>query len=82
MEGLANAYNAISWADTVPFLLAITALYWGKKWIDLRFDRKKAQIVYKVKIVGDSHISVDHAHIDEIEHNHIEGDINTHAKTW
>ena len=28
------------------------------------------------------HISIDHAHIDEIDHNHIEGDINTHAKTW
>ena len=28
------------------------------------------------------HISIDHAHIDEIDHNHVEGDLNTHAKTW
>ena len=28
------------------------------------------------------HISIDHAHIDEIDHNHVEGDVNTHAKNW
>ena len=28
------------------------------------------------------HISIDHAHIDEIDHNHVEGDVNTHAKSW
>tara|TARA_B100000214_G_scaffold67158_1_gene44616 strand:+ start:1480 stop:1629 length:150 start_codon:yes stop_codon:yes gene_type:complete len=26
--------------------------------------------------------NLEHLHIDEIEHNHIEGDVNTHAKTW
>ena len=28
------------------------------------------------------HINIDHAHIDEIDHNHVEGDVNTHSKTW
>tara|TARA_B100001996_G_scaffold307384_1_gene248752 strand:- start:649 stop:852 length:204 start_codon:yes stop_codon:yes gene_type:complete len=28
------------------------------------------------------HINIDHAHIDEIDHNHVEGDVNTHNKTW
>ena len=25
---------------------------------------------------------LDHLHIDAIDHNHVEGDVNTHAKTW
>ena len=29
-----------------------------------------------------AHINIDHAHIDDIEHNHVEGDVNTHNKTW
>ena len=28
------------------------------------------------------HLNIEHVHIDEIEHNHVEGDINTHAKKW
>lgn len=28
------------------------------------------------------HFNIEHAHIDEIDHNHVEGDLNTHAKTW
>ena len=34
------------------------------------------------------HINIDHGHIehidhvDNVEHNHVEGDLNTHAKTW
>ena len=28
------------------------------------------------------HFSIEHAHIDEIDHNHVEGDENTHTKTW
>ena len=28
------------------------------------------------------HFNIEHAHIDEIDHNHVEGDVNTHAKTW
>ena len=28
------------------------------------------------------HFSIEHAHIDDIDHNHIEGDVNTHAKNW
>ena len=26
--------------------------------------------------------TLEHLRIEEIEHNHIEGDVNTHAKTW
>ena len=28
------------------------------------------------------HFNIEHAHIDEIDHNHVEGDVNTHAKSW
>ena len=28
------------------------------------------------------HFNIEHAHIDEIDHNHVEGDINNHPKTW
>ena len=28
------------------------------------------------------HFNIEHAHIDEIDHNHIEGDVNTHQKNW
>ena len=28
------------------------------------------------------HFNIEHAHIDDIDHNHIEGDVNTHAKNW
>tara|TARA_B100001250_G_C19662060_1_gene727550 strand:- start:637 stop:813 length:177 start_codon:yes stop_codon:yes gene_type:complete len=34
------------------------------------------------------HINIDHGHIehidhvDNVDHNHVEGDLNTHAKTW
>ena len=28
------------------------------------------------------HFNIEHAHIDEIDHNHVEGDVNTHNKTW
>ena len=31
------------------------------------------------------HIDIDHGHIehiDHVDHNHIEGDVNTHPKTW
>ena len=35
-----------------------------------------------------AHINIDHCHIehidhvDNVDHNHVEGDLNTHAKTW
>ena len=28
------------------------------------------------------HISINHAHIDEIDHNHVEGKIHTHEDKW
>ncbi|AGH26451.1 hypothetical protein CPPG_00135 [Cyanophage P-RSM1] len=48
-----EAYNNISWADAVPFMICLFGLYWTKKWIDLRFAKKGSKIVYKVKIVED-----------------------------
>tara|TARA_B100002019_G_C21227368_1_gene578074 strand:+ start:78 stop:263 length:186 start_codon:yes stop_codon:yes gene_type:complete len=48
-----DAWNNISWADAVPFLICLFGLYWTKKWIDLRFAKKSSKIVYKVKIVED-----------------------------
>ena len=69
LSDAANAYNAIPWEDAVPFLICLIGLYWVKKWIDLRFNRKQSQIVYKVKIV-EGHVDIDH------------GDVVTHPKKW
>ncbi len=34
LSDAANAYNAISWADAIPFLICIIGLYWIKVKID------------------------------------------------
>lgn len=81
-SGLAQLWEAVDWQDVPIFFICLFGLYWGKNWIDLVFARKKAQIVYRVKVVGDSHINVDHAHIDAIDHNHVEGKIATHEEKW
>ena len=78
---LNDAWN-LSWGEGIQFILVLALVYWLKKRIDFHFARKQSKIVYRVKIVEDSHINVDHAHIDEIDRNHIEGDVNTHNKTW
>ena len=31
---------------------------------------------------NDVHINIDHAHIDQIDHNHVEGKIRTHEDKW
>ncbi len=31
---------------------------------------------------SDVHINIDHAHIDQIDHNHVEGKIHTHEDKW
>ena len=31
---------------------------------------------------NDVHINIDHAHIDQIDHNHVEGKIHTHEDKW
>tara|TARA_S200000501_G_scaffold45096_1_gene36519 strand:+ start:1615 stop:1770 length:156 start_codon:yes stop_codon:yes gene_type:complete len=48
---IVEAWNSISWEESIPFLIVLFALYWSKKWIDLKFAKKQSQIVYKVKIV-------------------------------
>ena len=57
---LNQAWN-MSWGEGIQFILVLAFLYWLKKRIDLHFAKKTSKIVYKVKIVDDSHISVDHA---------------------
>ena len=78
---LNEAWN-MSWGEGIQFLIVLIILYYVKKRIDLHFAKKQSKIVYRVRVVEDSHINVDHAHIDEIDHNHVEGDVNTHAKNW
>ena len=43
LSDAAEAYNAISWADAIPFLAVIIGLYWVKVKIDSRagLGRKK-----------------------------------------
>ena len=36
LSDAAEAYNAISWADAIPFLAVIIGLYWVKVKIDTR----------------------------------------------
>jgi len=36
LSDAANAYNAISWSDAIPFLICIIGLYWIKVKIDTR----------------------------------------------
>ena len=86
MQWIYKIWTELTWVEGFIFTLWLVGLYWGKKKLDYRFARKTQHAwdksIYKVKIVPDSHISVDHAHIDEKEHNHVEGDVNTHNKTW
>ena len=78
---LNEAWN-MSWGEGIQFLIVLIILYYVKKRIDLHFARKTAKNnIYKVKIV-EGHIDIDHGHIESIEHNHVEGDVNTHAKQW
>ena len=66
---IVEAWNSISWEESIPFLIVLFALYWSKKWIDLKFAKKQSQIVYNVKIV-EGHIDIDH------------GDVITHPKQY
>ena len=40
MEAATDAWNSMSYLEGFLFTLWIVALYWGKKRIDLHFDRK------------------------------------------
>tara|TARA_B100000287_G_scaffold268653_1_gene252714 strand:- start:1101 stop:1298 length:198 start_codon:yes stop_codon:yes gene_type:complete len=59
LSGLAELWEAVDWQDVPVFFICLFGLYWGKNWIDLRFAKKKANIVHRVTIVGDSHIRID-----------------------
>ena len=40
MEAATQAWHSMSYAEGLLFTLWIVGLYWGKKRIDLHFDRK------------------------------------------
>ena len=71
MQWIYKIWTELTWVEGFIFTLWLVGLYWGKKKLDYRFARKTQHAwdksIYKVKIVPDSHISVDHAHIDEID---------------
>ena len=45
-----EAWNEISWADAIPFLLVLTFVYWGKLKLDARvgLGKKKRNELKKV----------------------------------
>tara|TARA_B100000287_G_scaffold138418_1_gene130361 strand:+ start:96 stop:290 length:195 start_codon:yes stop_codon:yes gene_type:complete len=44
LSDAAEAYNAISWADAIPFTLVIIGLYWVKVKIDSRAGLGKKKL--------------------------------------
>ena len=44
LSDAAEAYNAISWADAIPFLAVIIGLYWVKVKIDTRAGLGKKKL--------------------------------------
>ena len=44
LSDAAEAYNAISWADAIPFLAVIIGLYWVKVKIDTRSGLGKKKL--------------------------------------
>ena len=50
LSDAANAYNAISWPDAIPFLICIIGLYWIKVKIDTRagIGKKKLRQLKRV----------------------------------
>ena len=50
LSDAANAYNAISWADAIPFLICIIGLYYIKVRIDtsLGLGKKKTRELKKI----------------------------------
>ena len=44
LSDAANAYNAISWPDAIPFLICIIGLYWIKVKIDTRAGISKKKM--------------------------------------
>jgi len=50
LSDAAEAYNAISWADSIPFLVVIIGLYWVKVKIDTRagLGKKKAKELKRI----------------------------------
>ena len=50
LSDAAEAYNAISWTDAIPFLAVIIGLYWVKVKIDTRagLGKKKAKELKRI----------------------------------
>ena len=51
LSDAANAYNAISWADAIPFLICIIGLYYIKVRIDASVDLGERRIIEQKKII-------------------------------
>ena len=92
MNALVDLWNGIGYFEGFLFTVWLVGLYWGKKRLDFHFARRTQHAwdksIYKVRIVEDSHISVDHANIENIQHAHIDdigeihGDVTTHPKPF
>ena len=80
MQWIYKMWTEIGYAEGFILTLWLVGLYWGKKRLDYHFARKTSKVVYNVKIVPDSHISVDHAHIEQIDDIH--GDLTTHPRKY
>ena len=50
MLNVVDAWNEISWADAIPFILVLTGLYWVKVKIDTSagLGRKKSRQLKKI----------------------------------
>ena len=61
MESATEAWNSMSYAEGFLFTLWIVTLYWGKKRMDLHFDRKmyKNRTVLKRSTTLDSPKKID-----------------------
>ena len=54
LSDAANAYNAISWPDAIPFLICIIGLYWIKVKIDTRAGIGKKKLKQLKQVIKDA----------------------------
>ena len=54
LSDAANAYNAISWPDAIPFLICIIGLYWIKVKIDARAGIGKKKLKQLKQVIKDA----------------------------
>ena len=54
LSDAANAYNAISWPDAIPFLICIIGLYWIKVKIDTRAGIGKKKLKQLKQVIKEA----------------------------